>query len=132
MKKNKLESENLFLHNELKNDKKKIFSRKTTTNIIHQKEKNIFNMKLGPLELNNPFIPNNQNSIRTKNNLNLLPIKKTRSKKENEINAFSLFFNGDNNFISSKNEVNLITTQYNYGNNQLLIHKVSKDFASNK
>ena len=132
MKKNKLENENLFLHNELKNDKKKVFSRKTSSNINYQKENNIFNVKLGQLELNNPFNPNNQNNIRTKNNLNLLPIKKTKNKKEHEINTFSLFFNGDNNFASSKNEVNLITTQYNYGNNQLLIHKISKDFTSNK
>ena len=132
MKKNKPENENLFLHNELKNDKKKVFSRKTSSNINYQKDSNIFNIKLGQLELNNPFNPNNQNNIRTKNNLNLLPIKKTKNKKEHEINTFSLFFNGDNNFASSKNEVNLITTQYNYGNNQLLIHKISKDFTSNK
>ncbi len=72
------------------------------------------------------------NIVKNYNNLNLLPIKKTKSKKENEINKFSLFFNGDNNFISSKNEVNLIKTQYNYGNNQLLIHKISKDFSSQK
>ena len=132
MKKNKPENENLFLHNELKNDKKKVFPRKTSSNINYQKESNIFNLKLGQLELNNPFNPNNQNNIRAKNNLNLLPIKKNKNKKEHEINTFSLFFNGDNNFVSSKNEVNLITTQYNYGNNQLLIHKVSKDFTSNK
>ena len=132
MKKNKPENENLFLHNELKNDKKKVFPRKTSSNINYQKESNIFNVKLGQLELNNPFNPNNQNNIRAKNNLNLLPIKKNKNKKEHEINTFSLFFNGDNNFVSSKNEVNLITTQYNYGNNQLLIHKVSKDFTSNK
>ena len=133
MKKNKLENENLFLLNELKHDKKKMLPRKTSTNINYQKENNIFNIKLGQLELNNPFNLNNQNSLRPKNNLNLLPIKKARNKKEHEINTFSLFFNGDNNFVSSKNEVNLITTQYNYGNNQLLVHKVSKDFsASNK
>ena len=132
MKKNKPENENLFLHNELKNDKKKVFSRKTSSNINYQKDSNIFNIKLGQLELNNPFNPNNPNNIRAKNNLNLLPIKKTKNKKEHEINTFSLFFNGDNNFVSSKNEVNLITTQYNYGNNQLLIHKISKDFTSNK
>ena len=132
MKKNKPENENLFLHNELKNDKKKVFSRKTSSNINYQKDSNIFNIKLGQLELNNPFNQNNQNNIRAKNNLNLLPIKKTKNKKEHEINTFSLFFNGDNNFVSSKNEVNLISTQYNYGNNQLLIHKISKDFTSNK
>ena len=93
-----------------------MFSRKTSININAQKENKLFNIKLGHLELNNPFI---QNNIKAKNNnnLNLLPIKKTKSKKENEINKFSLFFNGDNNFISSKNEVNLIMTQYNYGNN---------------
>ena len=129
MKKNIIESENFILHNDLKLDKKKLYSRKGSTNINYQKENKIFNIKLGHLESNNPFIPNN---IRPKNNLNLLPIKKTRNKKENEINAFSLFFNGDSNFVSSKNEVNLITTQYNYGNNLLLIHKVSKDFSSKK
>ena len=129
MKKNIIENENFFLHNDLKKDKKKVYSRKASSNINYQKENKIFNIKLGHLDSNNPFIPNN---IRSKNNLNLLPIKKTRNKKENEINAFSLFFNGDNNFASSKNEVNLITTQYNYGNNLLLIHKVSKDFSSKK
>ena len=129
MKKNIIENENFILHNDLKLDKKKLYSRKASSNINYQKENKIFNMKLGHLDSNNPFIPNN---IRPKNNLNLLPIKKTRNKKENEINAFSLFFNGDNNFASSKNEVNLITTQYNYGNNLLLIHKVSKDFSSKK
>ena len=78
MKKNKPENENLFLHNELKNDKKKVFSRKTSSNINYQKDSNIFNIKLGQLELNNPFNPNNQNNIRAKNNLNLLPIKKNK------------------------------------------------------
>ena len=127
----KQESENFIIYNDLKLEKKKLFSRKTSTNINTQKENKLFNIKLGHLELNNPFIPNN---IISKNNLNLnlLPIKKTKSKNENEINKFSLFFNGENNFISSKNEVNLITTQYNYGNNQLLIHKISKDFSSKK
>ena len=129
MKKNIIENENFILHNDLKLDKKKLYTRKASSNTNYQKENNIFNIKLGHLDSNNPFIPNN---IRPKNNLNLLPIKKTRNKKENEINAFSLFFNGDNNFASSKNEVNLITTQYNYGNNLLLIHKVSKDFSSKK
>ena len=43
-----------------------------------------------------------------------------------------IFFNGENNNFSSKNEVNLITTQYNIGNNLLLIHKTSKDFTSKK
>ena len=47
-------------------------------------------------------------------NLNLLPIKKSRNIKEGEINTFSLFFKGkNNNFVSNKNEVNLITTQIN-------------------
>ena len=79
---------------------------------------------------NNLAIPFN---IRPKTNLNLLPIKKPRNKRESEINTFSLFFKGNNkNYISSKNEVNLITTQYNYGNNQLLIHKTSKDYTSKK
>jgi hypothetical protein len=129
-KKLKQESENFLVQNEFKFDKRNIFSRKPSTNSNHQKENQIFGSKLMHLEPNNNL--SNHHNIRTKNNLSLLPIKKTRSKKENEINTFSLFFNGESNFVSSKNEVNLITTQYNYGNNQLLIHKVSKDFSSKK
>ena len=120
-----------LLQNELKLDKKNILQRKISTNSNFQKDSRIFTSKLINLDLNNPSIPHN---IRSKNNLNLLPIKKMKSNKENEINTFSLFFNGENNF-SSKNEVNLITTQYNYGNNQLLLHKIhktSKDFSSKK
>jgi len=119
-----------LLQNELKLDKKNILQRKISTNSNFQKDSRIFTSKLINLDLNNPSIPHN---IRSKNNLNLLPIKKMKSNKENEINTFSLFF-GENNF-SSKNEVNLITTQYNYGNNQLLLHKIhktSKDFSSKK
>ena len=119
-----------LLQNELKLDKKNILQRKKSTNSNFQKDSRIFTSKLINLDLNNPSIPHN---IRSKNNLNLLPIKKMKSNKENEINTFSLFF-GENNF-SSKNEVNLITTQYNYGNNQLLLHKIhktSKDFSSKK
>ena len=121
-----------LLQNELKLDKKNILQRKISTNSNFQKDSRIFTSKLINLDLNNPSIPHN---IRSKNNLNLLPIKKMKSNKENEINTFSLFFNGENNNFSSKNEVNLITTQYNYGNNQLLlhrIHKTSKDFSSKK
>ena len=131
-KKIKKDSDNFLLQNELKLDKKNIIQRKLSTNSNFQKESKILNSKLINLDTNNPFIPHN---IRHKNNLNLLPIKKAKSKTENEINNnFSLFFNGENNF-SSKNEVNLITTQYNYGNNLLLIdksHKTSKDFSSKK
>ena len=130
-KKIKKDSDNFLLQNELKLDKKNILQRKISTNSNFQKDSRIFTSKLINLDLNNPSIPHN---IRSKNNLNLLPIKKMKSNKENEINTFSLFFNGENNF-SSKNEVNLITTQYNYGNNQLLlhrIHKTSKDFSSKK
>ena len=128
-KKSKQESENFLLQNELKFDKRNILPRKISTNSNYQRENQILGSKLIHLDSNNQSIHHN---MRTKNNLNLLPIKKTRSKKENEINTFSLFFNGESNFASSKNEVNLITTQYNLGNNQLLIHKVSKDFSSNK
>ena len=128
-KKIKKENDNLFLQNELKLDKKNILQRKTSTNTNYQRDSKLFTSKLIHLDSNNPNIPHN---LRPKNNLNLFPIKKTKSKKENEINTFSLFFNGSNNFISSKNEVNLITTQYNLGTNQLLIHKTSKDFSSKK
>ena len=125
-KKIKKENDNLFLQNELKLDRKNIIQRKSSTNTNFQKESKLFTSKLIHLDSNNPTIPHN---IRPKNNLNLIPIKKTKSKKENEINKFSLFINGENNF---KNEVNLIKTQYNLGNNQLLIHKTSKDFSSKK
>ena len=128
-KKFKHENENFILLNELRNEKKNIIRRKTSTNTNFQKEAKILTSKLSHLDSNNPSIPHN---IRPKMNLNLLPIKKTRSKKESEINTFSLFFKGDNNLTSNKNEVNLITTKYNYGNNQLLIHKTSKDFSSKK
>ena len=121
--------DNLYLPNELKLDKKNILQRKISTNINFQMESKLLASKLIHLHSNNPTILHN---ISNKNNLNLFPIIKTKSKKENEINTFSLFFNGENNFISSKNEVNLITTQYNIGNNQLLIHKTSKDFSSKK
>jgi len=128
-KKFKHENENFILLNELRNEKKNIIRRKTATNTNLQKEAKILTSKLSHLDSNNPSIPHN---IRPKMNLNLLPIKKTRSKKDSEINTFSLFFKGDNNLTSNKNEVNLITTKYNYGNNQLLIHKTSKDFSSKK
>ncbi len=123
------ENENFILLNELRNEKKNLIRRKTATNTNLQKEAKILTSKLSHLDSNNPSIPHN---IRPKMNLNLLPIKKTRSKKDSEINTFSLFFKGDNNLTSNKNEVNLITTKYNYGNNQLLIHKTSKDFSSKK
>ena len=55
----KQESENFIIYNDLKLEKKKLFSRKTSTNINTQKENKLFNIKLGHLELNNPFIPNN-------------------------------------------------------------------------
>jgi hypothetical protein len=127
----KYENENFILLNELRNEKKNIIRRKTSTNSNFQKkEAKLLATKLSHLDSNsnNFAIPFN---IRPKMNLNLLPIKKQRSKKESEINTFSLFFKGNNNNFS-KNEVNLITTQYNYGNNQLLIHKTSKDFTSKK
>ena len=123
------ENENFILLNELRNEKKNLIRRKTATNTNLQKEAKILTSKLSHLDSNNPSIPHN---IRPKMNLNLLPIKKTRSKKDSEINTFSLFFKGDNNLTSNKNEVNLITTKYNYGNNQLSIHKTSKDFSSKK
>ena len=133
-KKFKHENENFILLNELRNEKKNIIRRKTTPNSnFTKKEANLLVSKLSKLDSNsnNLAIPLH---IRPKTNLNLLPIKKPRNKKESEINTFSLFFKGNNkkNYISSKNEVNLITTQYNYGNNQLLIHKTSKDYTSKK
>ena len=127
MKKIRYENKNIIGQKEPKNIKKNFFPQKISTN------QNILKPKTNIPEQNYSSIQNNnnENNIRTKINLNLHPIKKTRSKKENEINGFSLFLKGDCNFITSKNEVNLITTQYNYGNNQLLIHKVSKDFSLN-
>ena len=137
-----LENKNIINQKEskaLKNIKKNFIHQKIN-NQYYLKENKIIASKLIYLEPNyssiqNSNINNNSNNIkniRAKINLNLHPIKKTRSKKENEINGFSLFLKGDSNFTTTKNEVNLITTQYNYGNNQLLIHKFSKDFSSNK
>jgi hypothetical protein len=131
MKKIKYENKNLIAQKEPKNIKKNFFPPKISTNInpyLLKKENKILTSKLNFQEQNYSSIQNNnnENNIRAKINLNLHPIKKTRSKNEHEINGFSLFLKGENNFISSKNEVNLITTQYNYGNNQLLIHKFNK------
>ena len=135
MKKIKYENKNIIGQKEPKNIKKNFFPSKITTNVnpfLLKKEHKILSSKLNLNEQNYSSIQNNNNNtnennnLRTKINLNLHPIKKTRSKNEHEINGFSLFLKGDNNFISSKNEVNLITTQYNYGNNQLLIHKFNK------
>ena len=124
-KKIKYENENFILQNDLKNEKKSFPRRKTLINTTFQKEQKLIVPKLTHLEPNIPTIPFN---LKPKINLNLLPIKKTRSKNENEINTFSLFFNGESNFLSPKNEIN----QNTYGNNQLLIHKTSKDFTSKK
>ena len=124
-KKIKYENENFFIQNDLKNDKKPFPRRKTLINATFQKEAKLIVPKLTHLEPNIPAFPHN---LKPKINLNLLPIKKTRSKNENEINTFSLFFNGESNFLSPKNEIN----QNIYGNNQLLIHKTSKDFTSKK
>ena len=133
MKKIKYENKNIIGQKEPKNIKKNFLPSKITTNInpyLLKKEHKILSSKLNFQEQNYSSIQNNnnnnENNIRAKINLNLHPIKKTRSKNEHEINGFSLFLKGENNFISSKNEVNLITTQYNYGNNQLLIHKFNK------
>ena len=135
MKKIKYENKNIIGQKEPKNIKKNFFPSKITTNVnpfLLKKEHKILSSKLNLNEQNYSSIQNNNNNtnennnLRAKINLNLHPIKKTRSKNEHEINGFSLFLKGDNNFISSKNEVNLITTQYNYGNNQLLIHKFNK------
>ena len=126
MKKIKYENK-IIGQKEPKNIKKNIFfNSKLSSNtnpLLLKKEHKILSSKLNFQEQN--YSSNNEN-IRSKINLNLHPIKKTRSKNEHEINGFSLFLKGDSNFISSKNEVNLITTQYNYGNNQLLIHKFNK------
>jgi hypothetical protein len=124
-KKIKYENENFIIQNDLKIDKKSFPRRKTLINSTFQKEQKLIVPKLSHLEPNIPTIPYN---VKPKINLNLLPIKKTRSKNENEINTFSLFFNGESNFLSPKNEMN----QNKYGNNQLLIHKTSKDFTSKK
>ena len=134
MKKIKYENKNIIGQKEPKNIKKNLLPQKISTNQhLLKKENRIFLSRLNFPEQNYSSIQNNNNDTlpKSKLNLNLHPIKKTRSKKENEINGFSLFLKGDCNFITSKNEVNLITTQYNYGNNQLLIHKVSKDFSLN-
>ena len=135
MQKIKYENKNIIGQKEPKNIKKNFFPSKITTNVnpfLLKKEHKILSSKLNLNDQNYSSIQNNNNNtnennnLRAKINLNLHPIKKTRSKNEHEINGFSLFLKGDNNFISSKNEVNLITTQYNYGNNQLLIHKFNK------
>ena len=131
MKKIKYENKNIILQKEPKNIKKNFFPSKIATNMnpyLLKKENKILSTKINYQEQNYSSIQNNnnENNIRAKINLNLHPIKKTRSKNEHEINGFSLFLKGENNYISSKNEVNLITTQYNYGNNQLLIHKFNK------
>ena len=124
-KKLKYENENYIIQNDLKNDKLPFPRRKTLINTTFQKEQKLIVPKLSHLEPNIPTIPHN---VKPKINLNLVPIKKTRSKNENEINTFSLFFNGESNFLSPKNEMN----QNTHGNNQLLIHKTSKDFTSKK
>ena len=124
-KKIKYENENFILQNDLKNEKKSFPRRKTLINSTFQKEQKLIVPKLSHLE---PNIPTLLHNVKPKINVNLLPIKKTRSKNENEINTFSLFFNGESNFLSPKNEMN----QNTYGNNQLLIHKTSKDFTSKK
>jgi len=125
-KKIKYENENFIIQNDLKNDKKSFPRRKTLITTTFQKEQKLIVPKLSHIEPNIPTIPHN---LKPKMNLNLLPIKKTRSKNENEINTFSLFFNGESsNFLSPKNDMN----QISFGNNKLLIHKTSKDFTSNK
>ncbi len=133
-KKNKYENKNIIPQKDSKNIKKSIIHPKISSNQPFLIENKIYPSKMIYLDSNYSSIQNNNNvkNIHSKLNLNLHPIKKTRSKKENEINGFSLFLKGDSNFITTKNEVNLITTQYSYGNNQLLIHKFSKDFSSNK
>ena len=136
MKKIRYENKNIIGQKEPKNIKKNLFPQKISTNQhLLKKENKIFTSKLNLPEQNYSSIQNNNNennNNRAKINLNLHPIKKTRSKNEQQINGFSLFLKGDSNFITTKNEVNLITTQYNYGNNQLLIHKFSRDFSNNK
>ena len=136
MKKIRYENKNIIGQKEPKNIKKNFFPQKISTNQhLLKKENKFFTSKLNLPEQNYSSIQNNNNennNNRTKINLNLHPIKKTRSKNEQQINGFSLFLKGDSNFITTKNEVNLITTQYNYGNNQLLIHKFSRDFSNNK
>ena len=137
MKKIRYENKNIIGPKEPKNIKKNFFPSKITTNVnpfLLKKEHKILSSKLNFQEQNYSSIQNNNNDTlpKSKLNLNLHPIKKTRSKNEQQINGFSLFLKGDTNFISTKNEVNLITTQYNNGNNQLLIYKYSKDFSSNK
>ena len=136
MKKIRYENKNIISSKEPKNIKKNFFPQKISTNQhLLKKENKFFTSKLNLPEQNYSSIQNNNNennNNRAKINLNLHPIKKTRSKNEQQINGFSLFLKGDSNFITTKNEVNLITTQYNYGNNQLLIHKFSRDFSNNK
>ena len=136
MKKIRYENKNIIGSKEPKNIKKNFFPQKISTNQhLLKKENKFFTSKLNLPEQNYSSIQNNNNennNNRAKINLNLHPIKKTRSKNEQQINGFSLFLKGDSNFITTKNEVNLITTQYNYGNNQLLIHKFSRDFSNNK
>ena len=135
MKKIRYENKNIIGPKEPKNIKKNLLPQKISTNQhLLKKENRIFLSRLNFPEQNYSSIQNNNNDTlpKSKLNLNLHPIKKTRSKNEQQINGFSLFLKGDTNFISTKNEVNLITTQYNNGNNQLLIYKYSKDFSSNK
>ena len=135
MKKIRYENKNIIGSKEPKNIKKNLLPQKISTNQhLLKKENRIFLSRLNFPEQNYSSIQNNNNDTlaKSKINLNLHPIKKTRSKNEQQINGFSLFLKGDTNFISTKNEVNLITTQYNNGNNQLLIYKYSKDFSSNK
>ena len=135
MKKIRYENKNIIRSKEPKNIKKNLLPQKISTNQhLLKKENRIFLSRLNFPEQNSSSIQNNNNDTlaKSKINLNLHPIKKTRSKNEQQINGFSLFLKGDTNFISTKNEVNLITTQYNNGNNQLLIYKYSKDFSSNK
>ena len=123
MKKIRYENKNIIGSKEPKNIKKNFFPQKISTNQhLLKKENKFFTSKLNLPEQNYSSIQNNNNennNNRVKINLNLHPIKKTRSKNEQQINGFSLFLKGDSNFITTKNEVNLITTQYNYGNNQL-------------
>lgn len=98
-KKIKYENENFILQNDLKNEKKSFPRRKTLINSTFQKEQKLIVPKLSHLE---PNIPTLLHNVKPKINVNLLPIKKTRSKNENEINTFSLFFNGESNFYHQK------------------------------
>ena len=90
MKKIKYENKNMIGQKEPKNIKKNFFPPKIATNInphLLKKENKILTAKLNFPEQNYSSIQNNnnENNIRAKINLNLHPIKKTRSKNEHEI-----------------------------------------------